>query len=220
MAVEKLILSGYRPYEEVEQLQLGLFEAALAAKAGNLPVRSTLIVCEHPAVYTIGKSGDEKNMLAEPAVLGASLHRVSRGGDITFHGPGQLVAYPIFDLESLNLGLAAFVNALEEIIIRTAANYGLKAERLKGASGVWLEAGRAPRKLCALGLKASRYCTMHGLALNVNTDLHFFDHIVPCGLAGKGVTSLQRELGRKVEMHEVTTVFLKEMENVLGLEWV
>ncbi len=154
-------------------------------------------------------------MLFNPASVGATLHKINRGGDITYHGPGQMVAYPIFDLETLNIGLATFVHALEETIIRTVAHYGLVAGRLATAPGIWLDTENDPRKICAIGLKASRYCTMHGIAMNVNTDLKYFNYIVPCGIPDKGVTSLQKELGHEVSMTEVRDIFVKELEKEL-----
>jgi lipoyl(octanoyl) transferase len=154
-------------------------------------------------------------LLFSPEAVGAAFHRVTRGGDITYHGPGQLVAYPIFDLDTLGIGVADFVHALEEVIIRTVAHYGLTATRLEGAPGIWLDAEINPRKICALGMKVSRHCTMHGIAINVNTDLRYFDYIVPCGIADKGTTSLQRELGRQIDINEVRDIFITNLETQL-----
>jgi lipoyl(octanoyl) transferase len=176
-----------------------------------------LIVCEHPPTYTLGKSGDERNLLFQPEAVGAAFYKVSRGGDITYHGPGQMVVYPIFDLDTLPIGVADFVAALEDVIIRTVAHYGLTATRLDGAPGIWLDAATDPRKICAVGMKVSRHCTMHGIAINVNTDLKYFDYIVPCGIAGKGTTSLQKELGREVDMDEVREIFVRELEEKLNI---
>lgn len=169
-------------------------------------------------MYTLGKSGKEAHMLFDPGAVGAELVRTNRGGDITFHGPGQMVVYPIFDLEPMGIGIAGFVSALEEVIIRTVAQYGIIAGRRKGAPGIWLDTEIMPRKICALGLKASRHCTMHGIALNVNTDLKYFDYIVPCGIADTGVTSIACETGREIPMAEVRDIFIREMSDVFGLE--
>jgi lipoyl(octanoyl) transferase len=154
-------------------------------------------------------------MLFKPEAVGAAFHKIGRGGDITYHGPGQMVVYPIFDLDTLHMGVACFVHALEEIIIRTVAHYGITATRLDGAAGIWLDAESKPRKICAVGLKVSRHCTMHGVAINVNTELKYFDYIVPCGLPDKGVTSLQKELGREISMIEVRDLFVRELEREL-----
>lgn len=150
-------------------------------------------------------------MLFKPEAVGAAFHKINRGGDITYHGPGQMVVYPIFDLDTLGMGPAAFVAALEDVIIETVAHYGIIATRLDGAPGIWLDAESNPRKICAVGLKISRGCTMHGIALNINTDLKFFNYIVPCGLPDKAVTSLQKELGREVDMNEVREIFLEKL---------
>ena len=165
------------------------------------------MLCEHPHVYTLGRSGKEANMLLDEEQLeriGATYYHIDRGGDITYHGPGQLVCYPILYLEDFHLGLKAYVHVLEEAVIRVCASYGVAAGRVDGATGVWLE-GDTPRarKVCAIGVRSSHFVTMHGLALNVNTDLRYFSYIHPCGFVDKGVTSLQKELGREVPMGEV-----------------
>lgn len=165
----------------------------------------------------MGKSGDEKNLLFDPQAVGAAFHKINRGGDITYHGPGQMVVYPIFDLDTLNIGVADLVNALEDVIIEVVAHYGIKATRLDGAPGIWLDAETRPRKICAVGMKVSRHCTMHGIAINVNTDLKFFDYIVPCGISDKGVTSLQKELGREIDMNEVKEIFIEALEKKLHI---
>jgi lipoyl(octanoyl) transferase len=179
--------------------------------------KNTLIICEHPHTYTLGKSGDEKNLLFRPDAVGAAFHKVNRGGDITYHGPGQMVVYPIFDLDTLGIGVADFVAALEDVIINTVAHYELIASRLEGAPGIWLDADTNPRKICAVGMKVSRHCTMHGIAINVNTDLKYFDYIVPCGIPDKGVTSLQKELGKEIDMNEVRDIFVGELEKKLNI---
>ena len=170
-----------------------------------------VILCEHPHVYTLGKSGAENNLLVNQAFLDsiqATFFKTNRGGDITYHGPGQLVGYPILDLENYHLGLKDYVHLIEESIIQTIAEYGIVGSRLEGATGVWLDVGTPQaRKICAIGVKASRYVTMHGYALNVNTDLSYFNHINPCGFVDKGVTSIQKELQKEVAMSEVKRVF-------------
>lgn len=211
---------GQKPdlYEPVLELQRSLFDRNLASRALGQRGENTLIICEHLPTYTLGKSGDEKNLLFDPKAVGAAFHRIDRGGDITYHGPGQMVVYPIFDLDSLAIGVADFVHAFEEVIIRTVGHYGIKASRLDGAPGIWLDADSAPRKICAVGMKMSRRCSMHGIALNVNTDLRYFGYIVPCGIPDKGTTSLQKELGRTIDMEEVRDIFIKELEEELNIE--
>ncbi len=183
-----------------------------------------LILCEHPAVYTLGKSGAESNLLVDEAFLhriGASYYRTDRGGDITFHGPGQLVGYPVLDLERLGIGLREYIERLEETVIATAADYDIRAERLAGATGVWIGVGSArPRKLCAIGVRSSRYVTMHGFALNVTTDLSYFGYINPCGFTNKGATSLKAELGCDVAMEEVKARYARHFARVYGVELV
>lgn len=172
------------------------------------PTQHHLVFCEHPAVYTLGKSGHMENLLVNDSrlqELNVSFYKTNRGGDITFHGPGQIVGYPIFDLEKFFTDLGRYMRSLEEIIIEVIARYGLKGERLPGATGVWLDSaipGKA-RKICAMGVRCSRWVTIHGFALNVNTDLRYFDYIVPCGIGDKGVTSMQQELGYAVDEDEV-----------------
>ena len=204
-------------YQNILALQERLFESNLATKASGGETKNTLIICEHLPTYTLGKSGDEKNMLFRPEAVGAAFHKITRGGDITYHGPGQMVVYPIFDLDTLGMGPAAFVSALEDVVIDTLSHYGITATRLDGAPGIWLDAETDPRKICAVGLRISRGCTMHGIALNINTDLKYFNHIVPCGLPDKAVTSMQKELGRMVNMDEVRTIFIKKLTSKLNI---
>lgn len=165
------------------------------------------IFCEHPHVYTIGKSGDESNLLIQSELLkkiDATIFKTNRGGDITYHGPGQIVGYPIIDLDFFNIGVKQYILQLEEIIILTLADYGLKGERLSGATGVWLDTNTINvRKICAIGVRVSRGITMHGFAFNINTDLTYFSHINPCGFTDKGVTSLSKELGKEINIEEV-----------------
>lgn len=198
---------GRRGYREVWELQENLLEEVKNVKlAGGESILHLLFV-EHDPVYTLGKSGNEANLLINAIQLRAKhaeFIKVDRGGDITFHGPGQLVAYPVFDLEKLGIGVREYVEKLEEVVIRSMAAYGLRGNRLPGATGVWLEPDTSrARKICAIGVKCSRYVTMHGFALNVNTDLDYFSYIHPCGFIDKGVTSLENELGHPVDMSEV-----------------
>ena len=190
---------GQRGYRETWDYQEQLLDTLIHAKLQGQTVTGQLIFVEHLPVYTIGKSGNAANMLLNPMQL-AEKHveciKVDRGGDITYHGPGQLVAYPIIDLDQLEIGVKEYVHRLEEIVIRTVADYGISGERLEGATGVWLESHTPrARKICAIGVKCSRSITMHGLALNVNTDLTYFSNINPCGFVDKGVTSIEREVG-------------------------
>jgi lipoyl(octanoyl) transferase len=167
-----------------------------------------LLFCEHPHVYTIGKSGNNENLLINEQQLkdkGASVYKTNRGGDITYHGPGQIVGYPILDLEDFSLGIRSYIEKLEQAIIDSLADYGIKSERLDGATGVWIDTDKPgkTRKICAMGVRASRHVTMHGFAFNVNTDLDYFGYINPCGFTDKGVTSLQKELGQEIDIEEV-----------------
>lgn len=198
---------GLIEYSEAWKLQEDLFNSAIDAKQNKVATTSTLLFCEHPHVMTIGKSGDEGNVLFSEFFLkekGVSLFKIDRGGDVTYHGPGQLVAYPIFDLEKWNIGLRQYIYNLEEVIIRYVADFGIVGERLPGASGVWLDVNNVPktRKIAAIGVRSSRYVTMHGFALNINTDLSYFSLINPCGFVDKGVTSIEKEIGQKVDMSE------------------
>lgn len=190
-------------------------------------ISNELFFVEHNPVYTLGKSGHEENVLISPAQLesrGIEYFHINRGGDITFHGPGQIVGYPIIDLEQFKTDLGWYLRSLEEVMILTLAEYGLKGERSPGETGVWLEPDRPgyARKICAMGIRCSRWVTMHGFAFNVNTDLEYFNFIVPCGIQGKKATSLENELGRQVPMEEVkqkmkhhfSTVFQAELSEL------
>jgi lipoyl(octanoyl) transferase len=175
-------------------------------------LRDRVLFVEHPHVYTLGKSGDAANIL-EGAAEHAAVVRVDRGGDVTYHGPGQLVVYPVMNLTRAGVGPRAYVEALEGIVTRVVGRYGITGERLAGAAGVWLDvSGAAPRKICAIGIRCSRGVTTHGFALNVNTDLSFFSRINPCGFADKGVTSMARELGHAVPVEEVKAAVREEFE--------
>lgn len=207
--MESLVLKdwGLIDYQEAYQQQLDLFNRLIEAKQNEEERSNTLLFCEHPPVITLGKSGDMHNLLFAEERLkaeGVSFYRTDRGGDVTFHGPGQLVGYPIFDLEKLGIGLKAYITLVEEAIILLLDQYGIKGERLEGATGVWLDTSLpSARKICAIGVRSSRYVTMHGFALNVNTDLNYFRLINPCGFIDKGVTSMEKELGQAIDMNEV-----------------
>ncbi|WP_165022267.1 lipoyl(octanoyl) transferase LipB [Dysgonomonas sp. ZJ279] len=203
-------------YEDLKDIEYGsaweyqqiLFAKDIELKNNNLSTINTLLFCEHPHTITIGKHGKEENLLFNERFLkekGVALFQIDRGGDITYHGPGQLVAYPIFDLESYKIGLRQYICNIEGIIIKLLDSYNIQAERLPGAAGVWLDVSepQRTRKIAAIGVRSSRYVTMHGLALNVNTDLSYFNLINPCGFVDKGVTSMEKELGYKVDMEEV-----------------
>lgn len=210
---------GLVPYVPTWDLQERLLAETLALKAHNRqaeaagqppqPTPNHLLFCQHPPTYTLGKSGKPEHLLLDEAGLaahGATFHRINRGGDITFHGPGQLVAYPLLDLENFRPDIHWYLRALEEAVIQTLATYGLRAGRIAGLTGVWLdweEGAHNPRKICAMGVRCSRWVTLHGLALNINTDLRYFGYIVPCGITDKAVTSLQAELSRAVPVEEV-----------------
>lgn len=198
---------GLIEYNEAWAKQEALFSSTIEHKMQNLTTNNNLIFCEHPHVYTLGKSGDEQNMLLNYIQLqakDATFVHSNRGGDITYHGPGQLVGYPIFDLANFNMGLKQYIHNVEVAIINLLSLYNIVSTCLDGATGVWLDVGLPTcRKICAIGVRSSRYVTMHGFALNVNTDLSYFNHINPCGFVDKGVTSIEKELGNKVDMEEL-----------------
>ena len=208
------------PYAKAWQRQTEWFDELVAAKLEGRDYVNRVIFCEHPHVYTLGRSGKDTNMLLSEEQLhrlGATLYHIDRGGDITYHGPGQQVCYPIINLEDFGLGLKEYVHVLEEAVIRLCAAYGIQAGRVDKATGVWLDGDTArARKICAIGVRSSHYVTMHGLALNVNTDLRYFSYINPCGFVDKGVTSLQKELGREVPLAEVRQRLEAELRGLLG----
>ena len=224
---------GLRDYKETWDYQAVLFEELKRAKTeegrGYLPSGKykpgTLIFVEHPSVFTLGKSGSENNLFLDNAGIegkGAKFYRIDRGGDITYHGPGQIVGYPVFDLEILKIGLKEYIFRIEEAVIRTIGEYGLTGARFTGGTGVWLDPelpGRA-RKICAIGVKVSRYVTMHGFAFNVNTDLSWFNYINPCGFTDKGVTSLEKETGIKQEIEEVKDILKEKLKDQFDLVWI
>ena len=219
---------GRMGYCECWDKQRTMFDCLLQSKRGEvchgveIGDAGILYLVEHNPVYTLGKSGRSENILvSEPYLrsIGAEFYHIDRGGDVTFHGPGQVVGYPILDLEKLGIGLRDYINSLEEAIIGVCREWGIEAGRVAGASGVWLD-GESPRarKICAIGVRASRYVTMHGFAMNVNTDLRYFSHINPCGFADKGVTSLEKELGHKVDMEQVKAQIVKHLSEKLKIE--
>ena len=213
-------------YGECWDLQRSLFDALCRKKLEKSfsedEPRGTILIVEHPAVYTLGKSGDEHNMLCTEEYLrslGAEFYHIDRGGDITFHGPGQLVCYPIVDLDAIGLGVRRYIEALEQSVIDLAAEYGIEAHRSEGASGVWVTLGKHLVKLCAVGVRASHGVTMHGLAMNVATDLNWFHLINPCGFTDRGVCSLSTLTGREVTMEEVKPKFIYHLTKNLNVKY-
>lgn len=220
---------GLKDYKETWEYQELLFQKILKIKSENRKEEQKkdtpnfFLFVEHPHVYTLGKSGDIENLLISEEKLKsieAKFYKINRGGDITYHGPGQIVGYPILDLENFFTDIHKYMRFLEEMIILTLAEYGLKAERSKGETGVWLEVGTPfARKICAMGVRASRWITMHGFALNVNTNLGYFDNMIPCGIKGKAVTSLNVELGKaEISMEEVKEKLLKHFLELFEAE--
>lgn len=213
---------GRTEYSEAWEIQKRLFEELLRQKREGAPEEQYVLFVEHPHVYTLGKSGHESNLLVNEQFLkqiGATYFHTDRGGDVTYHGLGQLVGYPILDLEHIGVSLRDYIWSIEESIIRTVAEYGITADRLEGATGVWLDphSPRA-RKICAIGVKASHFVTMHGFALNVTTDLSYFSHINPCGFTDKGVTSIEKETGLRPTLEEVEERFATHFSKILKIE--
>ncbi|CAL2077363.1 lipoyl(octanoyl) transferase LipB [Tenacibaculum sp. 190524A05c] len=208
-----------KDYKSTWDYQADLLQGIIDVKIKNrreelaIPTDNYFLFVEHPHVYTLGKSGDMSNLLLSEKQLenkGIAFYKINRGGDITYHGQGQIVGYPILDLENFFTDIHKYLRFLEEVIIKVIAEYGLKGERSEGETGVWLDVGTPfARKICAMGIRTSRWVTMHGFALNVNTDLGYFDHIIPCGIKGKAVTSMEAELGRKLDVEEVKMKILK-----------
>ena len=212
-------------YGECWDLQRSLFDALCAKKLSKSfeedEPRGTILIVEHPAVYTLGKSGHQENMLCTEEYLkslGAEFYHIDRGGDITFHGPGQLVCYPIIDLDAAGLGVRRYIEALEQSVIDLAVEYGIECHRSEGASGVWVTRGARLEKLCAVGVRASHGVTMHGLAMNVSTDLNWFHLINPCGFTDRGVCSLSSLTGRTVTMEEVKPKFIDYLTKNLNVK--
>ena len=218
---------GQMDYKEAWDYQEKLFKAVIDLKIANRKLSETeqqitpnyLLLVEHPHVYTLGKSGKPEHLLLDEQGLkdaNATYYPINRGGDITYHGPGQLVAYPLFDLENFFTDIHKYLRYLEEAVIKTIADYGLDGGRIDGLTGVWIDwkAQKNPRKICAMGVKSSRWVTMHGLALNVNTQLNYFKNIIPCGIDDKAVTSMEAELGRKVDLAEVQQKLVQHIARI------
>ncbi len=228
----KLIRLGQMDYQQAWDYQEQLFSAKLAIKTRNrdlssenqLPISHELLLVEHPHVYTLGKSGKESHLLLDEAGLAAhqaTYYRINRGGDITYHGPGQLVAYPILDLEQFKTDIHWYMRSLEDVVMQTIGEWGIKGGRYPGFTGVWLEPeSEQARKICAMGVRTSRWVTMHGIALNVNTQLEYFKHIVPCGIDDKAVASMSEELGAELPFERVEEAFVKQFAQVFDVEIV
>ena len=222
---------GLTPYTEAWDIQQNIFDKIVERKISNRKLekenqqetQSQFLFVEHPHVYTLGKSGDTANMLLDEDTLkskGATFVKVNRGGDITYHGPGQVVGYPILDLDHFFTDIHLYLRKLEDVIINTIAEYGLKGERSEGETGVWLDVGKpTARKICAMGVRTSRWVTMHGFALNVNSNLEYFDYIVPCGIKGKAVASMHSELGREIGLNEIKEKIKFHFVNVFKTEF-
>jgi lipoyl(octanoyl) transferase len=221
---------GQIDYKEAWDYQEKLFDQIIAVKRKNrkeeihLETQSYLLFCEHPHVYTLGKSGNESNLLVNEEYLksrGATFHKINRGGDITYHGPGQIVGYPILDLENFFTDIHKYLRFLEEAVILTLKEYGIESSRSDGETGVWLESGtKNARKICALGVRSSRWVTMHGFAFNVNPDLDYFGNIIPCGIVDKSVTSMEKELGKKVDIKEVKNKLRVHLASIFKMELI
>ena len=226
----QLIDLGLKDYKETWNYQEELFQGIVDIKIDNRKNDTTnktpnyFIYVEHPHVYTLGKSGDLSNLLLNEEQLkekGATFYKINRGGDITYHGPGQLVGYPIIDLDNFFTDIHKYLRFLEEVIIKTLAEYGIESERSEGETGVWLGVGTPfARKICALGVRTSRWVTMHGFALNVNANLGYFDNIIPCGIKGKAVTSMQAELGKEIPMEEVKDKILLHFSETFNATFI
>lgn len=226
----KFIDLGLIAYQQAWDYQTNLFNSILEIKSANRIAAegeqqltdNYLLFCEHPHVYTLGKSGNEENLLIkkeELPAIGATYFHINRGGDITYHGPGQLVGYPILDLENFFTDIHQYMRLLEEAVIQTLQEFEIKAGRIKGLTGVWLDIDdpKKARKICAMGVKTSRWVTLHGFALNVNTDLSYFDKMIPCGINDKAVTSMQKELGRLVDMTKVKNLMKEKLAALFNM---
>ncbi len=214
---------GKIEYAEAWKYQEDLFQKVINAKDDNSDHAGTFIMCEHPHVFTLGKSGDESNFLIRKDFLkkiNATYFKTNRGGDITYHGPGQIVGYPILDLDKLKVSLKEYIYKIENLIINTLSEYQILGEHSAGATGVWLDTDKPEktRKICAIGVKSSRFVTMHGFAFNVNTDLNYFNYINPCGFTDRGVSSMQKELGKQIDFEEVKQKVLKAFAKEFDVE--
>jgi lipoyl(octanoyl) transferase len=219
---------GLIDYKEAWDFQETIFNNTIQEKIqirngdNSLQTKNYLLFCEHPHVFTLGKSGSESNLLLNELELEqeeATFYKINRGGDITYHGPGQLVAYPIFDLDHFFTDIHKYMRFLEEAVIQTLADFGIISGRVEGLTGVWIDGDTTKaRKICALGVKSSRWVTMHGIGFNVNSDLNYFTHIIPCGIDDKAVTSMQQELGRKLDLQEVSRVLKNKLAQLFEFE--
>jgi lipoyl(octanoyl) transferase len=227
----KFIDLGLVEYQQAWDYQTNLFNSILEAKSQNrnlspddqLLTDNYLLFCEHPHVYTLGKSGNEDNLLIkkeELSAIGATYHHINRGGDITYHGPGQLVGYPILDLENFFTDIHQYMRLLEEAVIQTLEEFTIQSGRIKGLTGVWLNVNdpKKARKICAMGVKTSRWVTLHGFALNVNTDLSYFDKMIPCGINDKAVTSMQKELQGVIDMAKVKNILKEKLAELFKMK--
>jgi lipoyl(octanoyl) transferase len=223
----EIIYLGRLDYGEALEVQTRLFNDNLAVKKQNrevalgeqVPTKNYLIFCEHPHVFTLGKSGEAKNLLVKKEDLpeiDASYYHVNRGGDITYHGPGQLIVYPVIDMENFFTDIHRYMRILEESVILTLRDFSIESGRIEGLTGVWIGQGDHARKICALGVKTSRWVTLHGLALNINSDLRYFDYIVPCGITDKAVTSMEKEIGKKVDLTQVQSILRDHLLTLFG----
>ena len=220
---------GIIDFKEAWGLQESLLNSIIDVKKQNRvgkkkqQTKNYLLFCEHPDVYTLGKSGDKKNLLLSDESLkkkGIDFFKINRGGDITYHGPGQLVVYPVFDLDNFFTDIHKYLRFLEEVVILVLKSFGLDGGRLKGSTGVWIDVNNSPRKICAMGVRASRWVTMHGLAFNVSVNLDRFTGIVPCGITDKSVTSLNLELKRDVLFNDVVLLFQEKFKEVFNIKLV
>lgn len=227
----KFLDLGLMDYQQAWDYQTNLFQSILDVKSQNRSVPANeqlitnnyLLFCEHPHVFTLGKSGEEKNLLIKKEdlhTIEATYYHINRGGDITYHGPGQIVVYPIIDLENFFTDIHKYMRLLEESVIETLAEFNIKAGRINGLTGVWIDYEHAnkARKICALGVKTSRWVTLHGLAFNVNTDLNYFKYIVPCGIDDKDVTSLKKELGKQQDLEQVKSILKNKLSGLFEME--
>ena len=220
---------GLIDYKEAWDYQEKLFRATVDKKISirngesDETTENHILFCEHPHVYTLGKSGDKNHLLLNDISLkenNATYYEINRGGDITYHGPGQLVVYPILDLDHFFSDIHKYLRFLEESVILTLADYGIKSGRVDGLTGVWIDGDKpTARKICAIGVKSSRWVTMHGIGFNVNSDLSYFSHIIPCGIQDKAVTSMEHELGRKLDMQEVSDVLKEKLATLFGFSY-
>jgi lipoyl(octanoyl) transferase len=220
---------GLIDYKEAWDYQERMFRATVDQKISirngetSEPTENYMLFCEHPHVYTLGKSGDKNHLLLTDESLkekNATYYKINRGGDITYHGPGQLVVYPIFDLDHFFSDIHKYLRYLEESVIRTLLEYGIESGRVQGLTGVWIDGNKSTaRKICAIGVKSSRWVTMHGIGFNINSDLSYFSHIIPCGIQDKAVTSMERELGRKLDMKDVSSVLKKKLATLFNFSY-